>query len=256
MPGNELEIGRFLLANIGKVMLPYIGQLTSVGAPNSSRPGFTPITTLAETNFLSSEDSRKKADIYINGRGVSLKQTGSSFSYNRLQRANLQDVYLILGFSNIEERLLTIDKEVERFHKGLLSHRNRPWEDFFEENNFKSLLDFLMMQGGPNVGLSHHPAEFILEAPPFNISVNSISLYTFDEYFDKYKRDFKIAIRRQWVGQASSSEHRRALGLVQKPGNAPWVYEDIVGKPRTGWRSNFPKEARRTVYFLMIEKEV
>ena len=82
----------------------------------------------------------------------------------------------------------------------------------------------------------------------------SISLYTFGEYFERYKRDFKIAIRRQWIGQASDSEHGRALGLVKKPGNAPWVYEDIVGKPRSGWRSNFPKEAMRTVYFLMIEK--
>lgn len=256
MPGNELEIGRFLLNNIGKIALPHFGQLASIGAPNPSRPGFTPITTPAKINLLSSEDSRKKADIYINNCGVSLKQTGSTFSYNRLQRANLQDVYLILGFDSIEQRLLSIDKEVERFHRGLLNRRNRPWEDFFKEDDFKSLLEFLMMKGSPNVGLSHHPAEFILEAPPLNISANSISLYTFDEYFNKYKQDFKIAIRRQWVGQASNSEHGRALGLVRKLGNAPWVYKDIAGEPRTGWRSNFSKEARRTVYFLMIEKEV
>lgn len=256
MPGNELEIGRFLFNRLGKITLPHVGHLCWLAAPNPSRPGFTPITTLTDINFLSSEDSRKKADIYINSRGVSLKQTGSSFSYNRLQRANLQDVYSMLGFDSIEQRLLSIDKEVERFHEGLLSRRNRPWEDFFKEGDFKSLLEFLMMKGSPNVGLSHHPAEFILEAPPLNISVTSISLYTYDEYFDKYKRNFKIAIRRQWIGQASNSEHRRALGLAQKPGNAPWVYEDIVGEPRTGWRSDFPKEARRTVYFLMIEKEV
>lgn len=254
MPGNELEIGGFLLNSIGKITLPHVGQLTSVGAPNPSRPGFTLITTLADINFLSSEDSRKKADIYINSRGVSLKQTGGSFSYNRLQRANLHDIYSIVGFNNIEQRLLRIDKEVERFHQGLLDRRSRPWEDFFQEDDFRSLLEFLMMKGSPNVGLSLHPAEFILEAPPSSISVNSVSLYTFEEYFEKYKRDFKIAIRRQWVGQASDSEHGRALGLVQKPGNAPWVYKDIVGEPRTGWRSNFPQEAMRTVYFLMIEK--
>jgi len=254
MPGNELEIGRFLLNNIGKITLPHVGRLASVGAPNPGHAGFKSITTQEDINFLSSEDSRKKADIYINNRGVSLKQTGGSFSYNRLQRANLQDVYSIVGFNNIEQRLFCIDKEVERFHQGLLDRRSRPWEDFFTEDDFKSLLEFLMMKGSPNVGLSLHPAEFILEAPPSNISVNSVSLYTFEEYFEKYKRDFKIAIRRQWVGQASDSEHGRALGLVQKPGNAPWVYKDIVGEPRTGWRSNFPKEAMRTVYFLMIEK--
>lgn len=254
MPGNELEIGRFLLDSIGKITLPHVGRLASVGAPNPSRPGFTPITKLEEISLLSSEDSRKKADIYINSRGVSLKQTGGSFSYNRLQRANLKDVYSIVGFNNIEQKLLRIDKEVERFHQGLLDRRSRPWEDFFTEDDFKSLLEFLMMKGSPNVGPSQHPAEFILEAPPSSISVSSASLYTFEEYFNRYKRDFKIAIRRQWVGQASDSEHGRALGLVKKPGNAPWVYKDIVGKPRTGWRSNFPKEAMRTVYFLMIEK--
>jgi len=254
MPGNELEIGRFLVSSIGKITLPHVGLLASVGAPNPSSRGFTPIATLTEVSYLSSEDSRKKADIYINSRGVSLKQTGGSFSFNRLQRANLKDVYSIVGFNNIEQRLLRIDKEVERFHQGLLDRRSRPWEDFFTEGDFKSLLEFLMMKGSPNVGLSQHPAEFILEAPPSNISVSSVSLYTFEEYFNKYKRDFKIAIRRQWVGQASDSEHGRALGLVQKPGNAPWVYKDIMGEPRTGWRSNFPKEAMRTVYFLMIEK--
>jgi len=254
VPGNELEIGRFLLNSIGKIMLPHVGRLASIGAPNPGYPGFKSITTQEDINFLSSEDSRKKADIYINNRGVSLKQTGGSFSYNRLQRANLRDVYANVGFNNIEQRLFRIDKEVERFHQGLLDRRSRPWEDFFQEGDFKSLLEFLMMKGSPNVGLSLHPAEFILEAPPSSISVNSVSLYTFEEYFEKYKRDFKIAIRRQWIGQASDSEHRRAVSLAQKPGNASWVYEDIVGKPRTGWRSNFPKEAMRTVYFLMIEK--
>lgn len=254
MPGNELEIGCFLLNSIGKITLPHVGRLASIGAPHPGHPGFKSITTQEDINFLSSEDSRKKADIYINNRGVSLKQTGGSFAYNRLQRANLQDVYANVGFNNIEQRLFRIDKEVERFHQGLLDRRSRPWEDFFQEDDFRSLLEFLMMKGSPNVGLSLHPAEFILEAPPSSISVNSVSLYTFEEYFEKYKRDFKIAIRRQWVGQASDSEHGRALGLVQKPDNAPWVYEDIVGEPRTGWRSNFPKEAMRTVYFLMIEK--
>ena len=254
MPGNELEIGRFLFMNIGKFTLPHIGQLVNIGAPNPSCPGFIPITSLSEINLLSSEDSRKKADIYINGKGVSLKQSGASFPYNRLQRANLRDVFVSLGFENVEEMLETADNEVRMFHQGVLTFRSRPWIEFFNENDFRALLEFLMMKGSPNVGMSPHPAELILEAPSANISSTNIEVYTFDEYFERYKDELCIGIRRQWVGQASDSEHGRALGLVRKPGNAPWVYRDIVGEPRSGWRSGFPKEAMRTVYFLMIEK--
>lgn len=254
MPGNELEIGHFLVQNMGKMTLPHLGLITNVGAPYSGNRGFRLITTPAEVNYLSSEDSRKKADIYINGHGVSLKQTGGSFSYNRLQRAELEAVYKTVGFDNISIRLQRMDTEVERFHQGLLDRRSRPWEDFFTEDDFKTLLEFLMMKGGGNVGLSQHPADFILEAPPINITFDAVAVYTFEEYFNEYKSDFKIAIRRQWIGQASDSEHGRAVGLARKSGNAPWVYKDVVGEPRSGWRSNFPKEDMRTVYFLMIEK--
>ena len=83
---------------------------------------------------------------------------------------------------------------------------------------------------------------------------SNIRVYTFEEYFEKYKEDLKVGIRRQWVGQSSDSEHGRALGLSQKLENAAWVFNDIVGTPRTGWRTNFPYDRRKTVYFLMIEK--
>ncbi|GAI25549.1 unnamed protein product, partial [marine sediment metagenome] len=39
------EIGRFLVNNIGKITLPHIGLMTSVGAPYSGNRGFRPITT-------------------------------------------------------------------------------------------------------------------------------------------------------------------------------------------------------------------
>lgn len=50
---------------------------------------------LDELIKISTTDSRKKADVYLNGIGVSIKQAGGSFAYNRLQRANIIAVYSI-----------------------------------------------------------------------------------------------------------------------------------------------------------------
>ena len=212
------------------------------------------MTTVDQLELICPGDARKKADVYINDVGVSIKQSGGSFLYNRLQRANILEVYSFLKFSNINQKLRRIDLEVSRFHQGLLERRNRPWQTFFTEHDFKSLLEFLMMKYSANVGFTNHPASLILEAPAENISIDTISVFTFDEYFEIYKQKIKIAIRRQFVGQASRSEHTRALGLSRKRGNALWVFNDVVGEPSTGWSNEWSSEARKTVYFLMIEK--
>ena len=261
MPGNELIICKFLLENVEGIELKHIGEIKTIGAPSSNVLGYTQITRFEEIDdLISSEDSRKKADIYLNGTGVSLKQTGGSFSFNRLQRAELSELYFTLRFSDINKKLLQIDTEVERFHAGLLDRRDRPWQDFFNENDFKNLTEYLMMKGSPNVGASTHPANLILEAPAECISKDNILVYTFDEYFEKNKLEFKISIRRSWVGQSSNSEHNRAVGLARKPGNVPWVFDGVgtgtAGGPRKGWREDFPLEKRKTVYYLMISKPV
>jgi hypothetical protein len=256
MAGNEKEIAKFLVLNKGKISLGQLGIVKSVGAPRLSQQGCNEISTVKDIeDCLSTEDSRKKADIYINGRAVSLKQTGSSFLYNRLQRANILEVFTLLGFKNPGAMLQRLDREVVDFNKGNLDKRNRSWQDFFNEADFKALVKFLMVQGSPNVGFSSHPAEFILEAPAKGIIEGNINVFTFDEYFQEYKDKIKIAIRRQWVGQDSESEHGRALSLVKKEGNAPWVFNDVVGTPRSGWIKDFPVKERKTVYFLMVEKE-
>jgi hypothetical protein len=256
MPGNEKEITRFLVLNKGKISLGQLGTVNSVGAPNLSREGCLEINNVGDVErCLSTEDSRKKADIYVNNHGVSIKQIGSSFLYNRLQRANILEVFTLLGFSNPEFMLKRLDKEVLDFHKGNLERRNRPWQDFFNEEDFKALVKFLMVQGSPNVGFSSHPAEFVLEAPASNPSQTNINVFTFDEYFEEYKDKIKIAIRRQWVGQDSRSEHGRAVGLAEKKENAPWVFNEAVGTPRSGWKRSIPASERKTVYFLMLEKE-
>lgn len=254
MPGNEVEVARYLVENLGKIKLPHLGVIKSVGAPRIYSGGYQPITSADDLSLISAPDARKKADIYLNEVGVSVKQSGGSFSYNRIQRANIKKLFGQLGFSDVTDKLARLDKEVRQFHEGRLARRNRPWKNLFEEDDFKTLLEYLMMKGSPNLGSSNNPAELILEAPSY-ITKKTIFVYTFDEYFAKYGRKLKIAIRRQWIGQASNSEHSRAKGLARKPGNSPWVFDDVVGYPNSGWRRNFPKELRKTVYFLMIEKE-
>lgn len=261
MPGNEKAIAKYLVLNKGKISLPHLGTVTSVGAPNPSIAGCKEMNSAKDVDAcLASEDSRKKADIYINGQGVSIKQSGPSELFNRLQRDNILEVFTQLNIKNPAHILELLDKEVLRFHNGNLETRNRPWEDFFSEQGFKSLLCFLITIGSPNVGTSMHPVEFILEAPAGNISEGNINVFTFEEYFEKYKSDLKIAIRRVWYGQASNSEHGRAKSLMNKDGNAPWVIDGVSGMPkihRSGqrWRKDIPPGERKTIYFLMIEKE-
>jgi len=251
MPGNELAVIAYLLSMLNKITLPHLGKIIEIGAPNPSAQGYK---IISEPSDVSTEDSRKKADIYLNGKGVSIKQSGGSFLFNRLQRAELQKVYSDLDYTDIDAKLQQIDKTISDFHSGVTEGRNLPWQDLFNETDFKTLLHFLTMQGSPNYGDSTHPAEFILEAINSPTKPSDIHLMTFDEYFDTYKNQLKIAMRRQWVGQDSDSEHGRALSLIKKEGNAPWIFNDVIGQPISGWRQDIAEKDRKTVYFLMIEK--
>ncbi|MGB5963817.1 MAG: hypothetical protein WBG73_24495 [Coleofasciculaceae cyanobacterium] len=255
MAGNEKAVCEFLFSNMASINLKHLGQLVEIGIPLNNRPGYRPAKSLDEISEILTTDSQKKADVYLNSMGVSIKQAGSSFAFNRLQRANILEVYSKLGLTNPQSKITQMDREVKKFHEGLLPNRNVPWQEFLSEKDFKTLLNYLMMLGSPNIGKSIHPAELILEAPAKDISISSIFVYSFNEYFENYKEKFQIAIRRQWVGQSSNSEHKRAVGLSSKLGNFPWVFNEVVGTPRLGWRDNVEAVDRKTVYFLMIEKK-
>ncbi|MDP8934667.1 MAG: hypothetical protein M3N42_11125 [Cyanobacteriota bacterium] len=207
MAGNENAICEFLFSNLKCINVRHIGQLMEIGIPLSNRSGYYLAQSLDDILKIATMDSRKKADVYLNGKGVSIKQAGGSFAFNRLQRTNILEVYSNLELTNPQFTLAQLDKEIKKFHEGLLPNRNLPWQ-----------------------------------------------VYSFDEYFETYKENFQIAIRRQWVGQSSNSEHQRALGLSSKPENLPWVFNDVVGTPRLGWRDDVVEADRKTVYFLMIEK--
>ncbi len=254
MPGNESAVIKYLFRNKNRLELPHLGLIKSIGFPNGLTNNYKEIKNENEILECCSDNARKKADVYINGQGVSIKQSGGSFSFNRLQRAELIEVFASLIFDAPHNVLTQLDKEVEKFHFGKLSGRGRPWKDFFSNKEFYALTNALMMLQSPNYGLSLHPAKFILEASK-NLTTNpSLKVYTFDEYFERYNEFFRIAIRRVWLGQNSKSEHGRAKSLIAKPENATWVFNTISGTPRSGWKVDFPKSERRTVYYLMIEK--
>jgi hypothetical protein len=256
MPGNEVKTTRYLIENINQISLPHLGCITKIESPTSH--GRIALYTVADLNRVVTEDSEKKADILINGVGVSLKQSGGSFPYNRLQRADLLSVFRYLNFNNPEAVFTKFDEQVKKFHDGQLNGRSRPWQEFMEEKDFYTLTNFLMTKGSPNRGISSYPATLILESPKENISANNIKVFTFDEYFRTNLHNITISIRRQWYGQVSNSEHNRARGIMGKPDNQPWVFSEITGnpRPRNGkiWRTEIPENERREVYFIMLEK--
>lgn len=227
-----------------------MGQLGGIAAP-LKKQGYRPLQVLDDVNKISTVDARKKADIYLNNRGISIKQTGGSVLYNRLQRENLYQFFSDLAITEINEKITHLDNEVAQFHRAEIS-RDRSWQNCFTEIEFKQLLNFLMLQGSPNHGNSKHPAELILEAPTKINSSADLQIYTFDEYFEKYKNNIRIAIRRSWIGQLSKTENNRAKSLAKKVNNLPWVFNTIKGKPRKGWIEDFPVSDRKTVYYLMI----
>lgn len=259
MAGNEISIAKYFLKNIGKIKLKHLGLIKKIGAPDSG-DGYTVVTTIKQLALISTESSGKKADIYINGVGVSLKQSGGSFPFNRLQRAELLEVFKIVGFKNAEKKLSRIDKEVDDFHNGKIANRSRPWQSLFGEPDFKRLVRFLMTEGSPNLGYSSHPAELILEAPKVGINEKNIEVFTFDEYFEQFKQGLFFSIRRVWIGQSSKSEHGRAIGLAKKEGNKNWLYDNVSGSPRasktTGkiWRDDHEEKDRKTIYIIFVEK--
>ena len=256
MPGNELDVIKYLVLN--KPTLKHIGKITKISHPIGDK--VITINSVKDVNeFVKPDSASKKADIYINNFGISIKQAGGSFAFNRLQRANIVNTFKDIGIHNPENHLIKLDNMVDKFHNTKITNRARPWNECFDENDFKLLLEFLMMKGSPNKGRSRHTADYILEAPKKITKNGQISIFEFNDYFESYKNNLKISIRRCWYGQASNSEHNRATSLMKKEENLKWVYCNVSGEPKMNktahkkWRDDIEVYNRKTVYFLMIE---
>jgi RNA polymerase-interacting CarD/CdnL/TRCF family regulator len=229
--GNEAGVIRWLKQQRGKILLPHIGVLKTVdelGRENSNR---------------------KKADVLLNGKAVSLKQVEKSFLYNRASR---QEFCRFLGKGEIE----LFDQVIQEIHKGT-KKRNVSWQEIFpKKNRFKSFLRMIMMEINLSQGLSENPAELILTHPRSPTDVIDICVYNFDEFFEVFAdRWITLAFRRCWTGQSSRSESTRALRLIKDPLNRPWIFDGISGSPQ-GWAIDAPPVSlRKTCFTCSVEVE-
>ena len=248
MPGNEINLVKFLVQNKNHIKLKHLNGIEIIQTP--TKTGLMNLETEHDVDLHQKEDSRsKKADIYINGQGISLKQTGGSKAYNKFRRELAEDFFNFLGFDGIQHKIDLLDKAIKQFHDGQLKSRNYPWENIFSNSEYKKLLSHLMMIGNQN-SFSDHQAKLIITSDKIP-SHESLKVYTFEEYFESHKKFSSLAIRRIWTNQASKSESNRAKRIAAKPQNSKWVFNNIVGEPRNGF--NQSEKIKKTVYYLDIE---
>ena len=254
MPGNEDIVISFLvqsLQNKESLHLPTIGDLKEVSMP--IKEGKKIINNTLDLENFSSNDRYKKADVYLNDCGISLKEECAPL-YNKIQRKHLPNLINFL-FSNkshsLENIISSLDFEIDMVNKG--AKRDIPWSKIFSENDFKMLLEFLMMKGYADTSTSSHQADYILIAPKKISPKNfyEIKVLSFREYFERYKDKIMIAARRIWIGSNSKSENKRALSMSKSEFNKEWIYKNISGEPRQ-WDRSFPKEDRREIFYLNL----
>lgn len=251
MPGNEIAVAEFIVDRLGNLTLPHLGVIKQLGLPIRDG-GYRSVHSVPELHSFSSNNAVKKADFYLNGKGVSAKQTGGSFAFNRIQRVFLPSLLQDLEIERTCDVISHMDQKIEEYHLNISSQKIS-WKDLFHEQQFFVLLEYLMMRGSPSTGLSPNPAELILEAPSFDLDEKSISIFSFKDYFAKYHEKIFFRIKRSWFGQTSETEHNRARSIMSKFDNQPWVYKTIAGNPQS-WRPEVDVSDRKTVYYLMIEK--
>lgn len=254
MPGNEETVIKCLvnsLQNDKKIKLPVIGNLNEVSMP--IKDGKKIISQTSELINFSSNDRHKKADVYLNNFGISLKEESAPL-YNKIQRKHLMDLvnYLFPSKSNfISDLLAKLDYEIEKVNKG--SNRDIQWHKIFSEDDFFIFLEFLMMKGYADTKVSSHQADFILIAPKKMSleNLDKIKIFSYKDYFEAYKNKIVIAARRIWLGQKSKSENQRALGMSKHPDNQKWIFKNISGNP-SSWDTSFPSQNRREIFYLNL----
>jgi len=247
VPGNEKNVVKFLLRNKLSICLEHIGEILSIKSPISGGQMQEMHSVQDIEDFVDENSKNKKADIYINDKGVSIKQTGGSKAANKFQRKSAIFIFNTLNIQNPYENLLKIDEAVKSFHEGKIK-RDINWQDFFLEEDFKLLMKHLMMLGDQKK-ISDFPADLILTSPKIP-TISDFKTYTFDEYFEAKKDITAISIRRVWPSQRSKSESDRAKSIAKVEGNFPWVFDNIAGTADSGFKED--SDDKRTVYYLDI----
>jgi hypothetical protein len=259
MRGNEKETIKFILENKKHINLKYIGKIKTIQIPHHDKK--IEVTNNNLDDFYS-DDAYKKADIYLNDKGISLKQEGGNFAFNRLQRQYLPNLFeKILKIKDAKKIIDKIDSKIKIFHnqKDDEEHnRNFSPLDVMTKEQFNTLLKYLMLEGSQDKK-SQFPAEYILTSKKKISSNNDLRIFNFEEYLNLNSLTHDFARRRSWVGQSSDTEHKRAKGFFKIEENKEWCFNDVSGLPRVSkktkkrWRDEIPEVERKTSYYLMIE---
>ena len=170
MPGNEKDVIKFLFENKNKINLNHFKSIRSIKIPYGNE---LYELNLKNFNDFFSDDARKKADVFINDKGCSIKEE-ESFLFNRLQRKDISEFFgNFFKKEAIKKMIVSLDKKVKDIHIGVSKDRhgkikrhkqNFKYEEIMTELEFKELLIFLMFEGSPNYGKTKAPAELIIEA--------------------------------------------------------------------------------------------
>lgn len=253
MPGNEKEVIEFIVNNRSQLNLPIIGAINKIEIPRGNR--LEEITNIKQLYNFYSDDAHKKADVFINDKGISIKQKGGNVAYNKIQRKTL-----INFFNNFFQNkksldiLHKLDKKIIDCHKGRIL-RDVDSIDIMNENEFKKILEFLMLKGSTTM-TSSFPAELILIANTIPKSEEDIEISNFNKYYNSHKHNLVFALRRCWYGQISS-EHVRANSIMSVKQNKPWCFDTVSGQPRMNddgnqWRKDIVPQDRKTVFYINI----
>ena len=249
MPGSEKKVIKYLHLRKGVINLRHIGVVSSIKVPSKDNEEIE--VTNQNIDDFSSSDATKKADIIINNKGVSVKEH-KSFLFNRIQRKDIFNFLKnLLGLTASIEITNKLDKKIIELHNNDKMTRNININSIMNNENFKVILKYLMLEGSP-MKRSTNPAELIMINNKDIQSDEDICLYTFDEFLNEYSSKISFAIRRQWYGQKSKSEGKRAKSIISNKDNAPWVFDDVKGSPE-GWDEDIKKSERKTCYIVFIE---
>lgn len=258
MPGNEKQTIEFILDNKDKINLNHIGPIRSIKIPYKNQKVEV---TKENIKIFQSDDSSKKADIYLNNKGISLKQEGGNFAFNRLQRKDLLNFfYKILKLNNSEKIIDKIDRKILDFHNNKEGKRNFSPLEVMTKKQFNTILKYLLLEGSP-AKKSLFPAEYILVSKKTISSLSDLKIYNYDDYLNENKLTHDFARRRSWYGQLSNTEHNRAKGLMKSKDNKKWCFDSVSGMPKAQiienkkkyWRDEILEKDRKTCYYLMIE---
>ena len=147
MPGNENEVIKFLFNNRENLNLIHIGKIDKIEIPKKNK--LIQINRVEEIEKNSSSDSSKKADVYLNSQGISIKENGSKL-YNKLYRKDLNFINKLRNDKKTTKTIIQkIDNKLKQIHTKSLK-RDVMWSDLIEEKYFKPILKYLMMDGKPS----------------------------------------------------------------------------------------------------------